>query len=286
MSLQTPRHFLPALRRAWAGVRPACHAVITPHAVVLEASGRARPLVRKCSAQTGSVEAQFAFAVAGLLQLMDDSGAHGRPVRVVVSDSWARPLVLPLAGQKFSDAEVDVALQSQYRRVYGDLMSGWEWCWAQHGGYLFAAAWPQAGLRALREGLLQRNSVLAAAQPMVIDIAAKALVTPASQWLAIVEAQCVSLVRQQGLVWRDWCVVPLDARLAASWPTQLAREAARRSDDCKFVTVVDLCGTAGVAPTRQMLADAGWTLRVWSPAQADASVGYRLAQAMLLETSA
>lgn len=286
MSLPPTRHFLSAIHRALAVLRPASHALIAPGAVVLETSGRARPVVRRRDSQPGNLEAQFASAVADLLQLMDDSGAHGRPVRVVVSDCWARPLVLPLAGQKFSDAEVDVALQSQYRRVYGDLMTGWEWCWAPQGGHLFAAAWPQAGLRALREGLLQGNSVLAAAQPMAIDIAAKVLVTPASQWLAIVEAQCVSLVRQQGLGWQDWCVVPADAHAVDSWPIQLARESARRGDDCRLVTVVDLTGAASGASPRQMLTDAGWSVRVWSPVKTDASVGYRLSQAVHLEISA
>ena len=286
MSLPPPRHFLSAMHRALAVLRPASHALIGPSAVVLETSGRLRPVVRRRDSQPGNLEARFASAVADLLALMDDSGTHSRPVRLMVSDCWARPLVLPLAGQKFSDAEIDVALQSQYRRVYGDLMTGWEWCWALHCGHLLAAAWPQAGLRALREGLLLRNSVLAAAKPMAINIAAKALDAPASQWLAIVEAQSVSLVRQQGLVWKDWCVVPLDAGMSACWPTQLVRESLRRGDDCKLVTVVDLSGSASAAVARQMLADAGWTLRLWSPAQADASVGYHLSQAMLLEISA
>lgn len=272
---------LPVLNRVLSALRPACHALITPQAVVLDAGGgRVRPLVRQCSNPSGGLETQFEAAVADLLQLMDDSGSHGRRLHVVVSDFWARPLVLPLQGQMPSDEDVDVVLQSQYRRIYGDLMGGWHWCWDRQGARLLAVAWPEGGLAALRQGIAQRNGVLASARPLAMDIAAKAVDEKTPSWLAIIEGQSVSLLRQQGGVWEGWCVLPGDSSQAENLPVQLARETARRSDNCRAVTLVDLHGAANTTHLRKTLAGACWVTKTWSPTQADASTGYRLWQAI------
>ena len=274
------------LDRALSSIRPGCQTLLAPHAVVLDAGAGAPLAIRLRSHPTESLEAQFSAAVAELLQLMDQAGLRGRRLQLVVSDFWVRPMVLPLIGKLPSDADIDIVLQSQYRRTYGELMDGWHWCWAVQDARLLAAAWPAAGLAALREGMAQRGCILAQARPLAIDIASNALGDDGSSWLAILEQHSFTLVRQQNGVWQDWCVTPIDTEMATNLPLQLARETARRQDACRSVTLVDLTGVANTKLIRTTLTDEGWTLRVWASNQANASTGYRLQQAITSGTPA
>ena len=268
------------LDRALSSIRPCCQTLLTPHAVVLDAGAGAPLALRLRSHPTGTLESQFCAAVAELLQLMDEVGLRGRRLQLVVSDFWVRPIVLPLTGKLPSDADIDIVLQSQYRRTYGELMDGWRWCWAVQDARLLAAAWPAAGLAALRDGMAQRGCTLAQARPLAIDIASNALGDDGSSWLAILEQHSFTLVRQQNGVWQDWCVTPCNADVAANMPLQLDRESARRQDDCRTVTLVDLTGAANTKLIRSTLTDAGWTLRLGPSNQTHPSVGYRLSQAI------
>ena len=245
---------------AMAWLRAPCHALLTPSALALEVGGRARPLLRRRDA-LGSLEEQFSSAVVDLLQMLDESGAGGRRLNLVVSDFWARPMLLPLPGRMPSNEEVDTLLERQYRRSYGDLMNGWVWCWELQGAQLLAVAWPAAALQLLREGLAARHCVLASAVPLAVGVAANTGNAGAT-WVAIVEAQSVSLIRQSDGRWEDWCVLPKGADAALSLPLQLEREAARRSDDCRNLTVLSLAGVTEASAMRKALQDAGWSLQL------------------------
>ena len=209
----------------------------------------------------GSLEEQFNSAVADLLQMGDESATQGRRLHLVVSDFWARPLLLPLPGKLPSDEEVDTLLQRQYRRAYGDLMDGWAWCWERQGAQLIAVAWPAAGLQLLREGLAARHCVLGSALPLAVCLAARAAGHSGDAWLAIVEAQSVSLVRNSGGLWLDWCVLPHAGDAALSLPLQLQREAARRQDNCRSLTVLNLAATTNAIALRKTLQDSGWSVQ-------------------------
>lgn len=274
------------LDRALSNLRPPCQALLAPHAVVLDTGVGAPLALRLGGHPTGTLEAQFSAAVAELLQLMDEAGLRGRRLQMVVSDFWVRPMVLPLTGNLPNDAEIDIVLQSQYRRTYGDLMDGWRWCWAVQDARLLSAAWPAAGLAALREGIAQRGCILAQARPLAIDIASNALGDDGSSWLAILEQHSFTLVRQQDGVWQDWCVTPCNAETAAILPLQLVRESARRQDDCRTVTLVDLTGAANIKFIRSTMTEAGWTLRLGPSNQTHPSVGYRLSQSITSGTPA
>lgn len=286
-NIKTQGHFFrTGLVRALSILRPTCHALIAPDAVVLDTGGNGRPLVRQRRNQTGSLEEQFDTAVSDLLQLMDASGTHGRRLHLVVSDFWARPLVLPLPGTPTSDEEVDIVLQSQYRRTYGDLMDGWRWCWERQGVQLVAVAWPAKGLAALADGMARRAGTLASARPLAIDIASQALGQGVSSWLVIIERHSATLVRQQEGVWQDWCVMSGALDIAVSLPLQLARETARRRDDCRTLTLVDLNGAPNleriklVKLIKQTLADAGWSVSVRGANETGTSLACRLSQAI------
>ncbi len=266
---------------ARAALRPSCHALITPQAVVLDAGGSMRPALRQCVSSSGSLEERFGEAVAALLQLIDDSGLRGRRLRVVVSDFWARPLVLPLMGKRNSDEEMESLLQRQYHATYGDMMNDWHWCWEERGARLLAVAWPTAGINALRDGLRQRSCVLASARPLAIDVASKALNDGGSTWLAIIEQQSVTLVRQQTGAWEDWRVIPAAADRSESLPLLLAREVVRRGDGCRALTLVDLTGTANVTLLRSTLTESGWSMRVVSLTEARTSLACRLTRSVL-----
>ena len=282
------------LRQSWGSMglhwavsllHPGCHALITPHAVVLDAGGKVRPWVHPSRHQSGTAEQQFGAAVADLLQVMDDTGLQGRRLHLVVSDFWARPLVLPFQGKGPGDEEADAALQTQYRRTYGDLMDGWSWCWTAQGTSLLAVAWPTAGLTALRHGLAQRSCVLASARPLSVDIGRAAL-SGGSSWLAIMERESVTLVREQGEIWEDWGVVPSEADMAESLPLLLARAVARRHDGCRSLKLVDFSGTGNSALLRKTLSDVGWSVRVCGLIEMKQSTACRLSQAITLGTSA
>ena len=275
---------LPALYRALSYGRPACQALIAPQAVALACGGRARPLVQQGRHSSGSLEQQFSAAVADFFQLVDAAGLHGRRWNVRVSEYWARPLVLPMQGPLPGDDEVDIVLASQYRRIYGDLMAGWYWCWDWQHHQILAVAWPQVGLNALREGIHQRGGVLASAKSLCMEVASEAMQDKTSSWLALIEQQSLTLVRQHNGLWQDWCVTPLHDDVEVSLPLQLAREAARRQDDCRVLTLVDLKGMSPVVALRQALTDTGWSVRVWvcPAAQARTSVACRLTQAIAM----
>lgn len=266
--------------RVSAFFRPGCQALVAPSTVALAAGARITTAPRHSRGTSSAIEKQFESAIVDLLQLMDDSGMRGRRLHLVVSDCWVRPLLLPWQGKLPRDEEIDLVLQSQYRRTYGDLMDGWRWCWALQKERLVAAAWPAAGFKALCDGLRHRACTLVSAKPLAVDVAGKLPAELGASWLAILEQQSVTLVRRQGGVWQDWCVLPAAADIAEALPMQLARETARRQDDCRVLTLVDLHGGANIRLLRQTLDEAGWSLRVCSLNETKMSVAGRLAQAV------
>ena len=247
--------------RTLAALRAPCHALLTPSALVLEAGDRARPLLRRRDG-TGRLEEQFSSAVADLLQMIDESAAAGRRLNLVVSDFWARPLLLALPGKVPSDEEIDTLLELQYRRSYGDLMDGWVWCWERQGPRLIAVAWPAAGLQLLREGLAARRWVLASAVPLAVAVGAQHGGDNGAAWVAVLEAHSLSLLRLDGGAWEDWCVMRTAGEVSLNLPLQIAREAARHQDACRSLIVLDLSATTNVPALRKALHDAGWSVQV------------------------
>ncbi len=272
------------LRAAWFHatglLRPGAQALIAPHALAVQAKGRALAVVRQRTELVGKVEEQFNAAVVDLLQMIDHSGLHGLRWRVVVSDFWARPLIVPLSGPLPSDRDVDVMLESQFRRTYGDLMEGWRWCWTRQADQLLAVAWPSLGWTTLCDGLALRSGSVASAKPLATDVVAKASADSASSWLAIIERQSVTLIRRQDGQWLEWRVMPADSDLAVALPLQLAREVARRRDECRTVSLLELSGTADGRRIRQALLDAGWRVQPGAANESDRSQAGRLSRAI------
>lgn len=268
--------------RALSFLRPAYQVLMTPDAVVLEPGSGNTSLVRRSAETNAPLEEQFRLAVADLLAMIDACGAHGRRLHIVVSDAWARPLVVPSSDEMPNETEMDSVLEHLYRRTYGPLMEGWSWCWSMQQERLVAVAWPAAGLAELHAGLHSRACVLASAKPLAIDLAGdmvSALLAPDQAcWLVLIEPQLerqsITLVRQQSGIWDDWIVMPADAGgadSAVTLPLQLAREAARRGDDCRQAIIMDLSGVAKINLIQKALADQGWQVRVRTPAEVEAN---------------
>ena len=260
-------------------LRPPLHALLTPPAVVLELGAAVRPAVRRCAHRAGGIELQFESAIADLLLLLDNAKLKGRRVHVWVSDHWSRPLLLPLHGNRPADAEIDILLQTQYRRIYGDMMNAWSWCWDLQNSYLTALAWPETGLAALRAGLNARHCAIASARPLAMDIAAKANLPSQTGWLAIVESQSFTLLHQQNGDWLTWSVTHCGADLHTLLPLQLARLSACTPPTQTAVTLVNTTTEQNLDALRQALAQAGWTTRTWQPPQTNALRSFRLIQA-------
>lgn len=266
--------------RALSILRPTCHVLFTPQAVVLDVGGGTRLLVRQRCISPESLSEQFGAAVADLLQMMDQAKLRGRRLHVVVSDYWARPLVLPIAGKAPNAEESETVLRSHYQRFYGDLMNGWHWCWDHQGSRLLAVALPAAGLTELSIGATKRVCVLASVKPMAVEVAGQMPGESASSWIAIVQAQSASMVRRQGDSWEDWCVISADRDMATSLPIQLMRETARRRDGCRLLTLVDLSGRSDIDQIRKNLAGDGWTVNAWSAPTTGANAAGRLWRAI------
>ncbi len=278
--LRFPTMSLTALQRSSAYLRPVCRATITPQTVVLEVGGRVRVHRRSNGADDG-----FDAAVSDLLQLIDEAGIRGRHLKLLVSDHWARPAVLTLPGASARDEGIETMLANHYRLTYGDLMTGWRWCWHLHGSRLLALAWPGAGLLALTEGLTQRYCTLASARSMGMEVACCLPVEPGACWLAITMPTCITLIRQQDGVLQHWSVVTDDAPVSTTLPLLLGREAVRRSDACRSVLIVDFNAILDMATLRHHLLTVGWASRVCTANALAGSLAWRLHQGGLAQKS-
>ena len=260
-------------------LRPALHVLLTPQAAVLEVGAAVRPIVRRSTPAVQRIELQFEAAVADLMVLLDNANIHGRRVHAWVSDYWARPLLLPMQGALPAEAEVDILLQTQYRRIYGDMMAAWRWCWAWQAAQLTAVAWPESGLAALQAGLAQRHCVLATAQPLSIDIAAKANPLAHTGWVALLESQSFTLLYQHSGQWQTWSVTRSTEALETVLPLQLARLFACSAGTPQSITLINTAGLPSLDVLKQALSEAGWATRQWQPPHGNAVPAYRLSQA-------
>ncbi len=261
--------------RTW--LRAPVAALLAPQAVVLD-PGTAAPTVRALPASDAALEVQFETAVDTLLQMLDAAALGQRRLHVVVSDFWARPLVLPMAGPSPTEAEVEIVLATQYRRNYGSLMQAWQWCWARHGAQLVAVAWPAVGLQRLRDGLAASGHVLATARPLAVDAVLGARQAAGNGWVGVVERDAFSLLRRTPAGWQSWSVGVCGPDLARSLPLQLQREASRQGDDCRVLDLLDLDGGNGLGMVRQALVETGWTVPAHSGYLAPGKLSRRLCQ--------
>jgi hypothetical protein len=124
--------------------------------------------------------------------------------------------------------------------------------------------------------------VLTSAKPLSVDVASKIPIERGASWLVIMEHQSFTLVRQQDGRWEDWCVVSCGVDMAETLQLQLAREAARRQDHCRALTLVDLNGKTNLTLLRKTLGEVGWSVRVRTQAETEASMACRLSRAISL----
>ena len=268
-----------AFTQALAALRPPCRALMTPHTLVLDAGGGQPPLFEHSSLSAAAVEEQFSAAVAALLGLLDKSKVRGRRLQVAISDQWARPLVLTLPAKPQNDEAIDALLLGHYRKIYGDLMDNWRWCWSQHGARLVAVALPARALDALQNGLAQRGCVLSSARPLGLLLGNQLGNEPGACWLIISMGLGATLMRLQNGVLQDWCGLTgaADASsLAVQLPLQLTREAARRGDSCRTVVIIDFDAVIDLPTVRKSLLDAGWASRVCTAAELSSAWVWRL----------
>lgn len=268
------------IRKALSIFRNPAYALISPYAVVLDCEGLAKPRVQQLASAHGSVEEQFLAAASELLQLADDLGAHGRCVNIVVSDFWARPLVIPFPGRVPTDADVEAVLTSSYRRIYADMMQGWSWSWALQEARLVSVAWPSDGLTELRNGINNRAGLLRTAKPMAVEITGSVLRQPESVWFAIIEHFNLTLLRLNKGAWDGYLVVNSQADIAKTLVLQLTRETARLQDSCKKVSILDFCCTANLSAATRTLKEQGWSVHNCSSKEAGSSRAYRLMQSV------
>jgi hypothetical protein len=276
---------MPTFKLGLSMLRPRCHAFVSPQHVVLDVGGKSRPLVAELESMPVALTDQFEAAMAKLLHLVDAAGVRGRQLSVVVSDAWARPAVLTLPNKAATDEVVDKALTEHYRQTYGDLMDGWKWCWARLDKQLVSVAWPDAGLTALRTGLLQRDCVLASAQPLGSEIVNSLSDASGSSWVVILARSCVTLmlIQEGNLV--DWWVISVGTDPNASLILRLSREAARRSVVGRAVVIIDLHDENYLTSTLKALRNSGWSPHFATAKQLEGSMACRLHRLISLQTT-
>ena len=274
---------------ALAFLQRPCHALITPDAAAFEAGGKRAPVAQRFDLSSVPLSDSFAFAVGQLFKLMDQSPLRGQRVQVAVSDAWSRPAVLTLPAKIPDDATIEALVAGHYRRIYGDLMDGWRWCWSQRDTHLVALAWPAKALNALQAGLAQRGCKLASARSLGLMLGAQLGHEPGACWLLVLAHGHVLLMRLQGGVLQDWWVLPhmADATsLATQLPLQLARQSTLRGDTCRALVIIDFDAAHNLPALCKTLFDAGWTSRVCAAAEVSGSWVWRLQQRVLLEAAA
>lgn len=267
--------------QALAALRPRCRALMTPQTLVLDAGGGRKPLVEVSSMPRAAVDEQFSGAVAGMFGLLDKVKVRGRCLHVAISDQWTRPLALTLPGKPENDKAIDTLVIGHYRKIYGDLMDNWRWCWSQHGSRLVAVALPACGLDALQIGLARRDCVLSIAKPLGLMLGRQLGNEPGACWLVILMRLSATLMRLESGVLHDWCVVSGaadPASLAEQLPMQLGREAARCDDGCRAVVIIDFEATVDLVLVRKNLMNAGWASRVCASNELSATWVWRLQQ--------
>ncbi|MDD5029939.1 MAG: hypothetical protein PHH58_10635 [Rhodoferax sp.] len=285
----SPPTGLSAFGRALAALRRPCHALITPEAVVFDAGGKHLPVVQRFDTKAKPLADSFGHAVGQLFALMDQTPRRGQRVHVAVSDAWARPAVLTLPAKVPDDSATDTLVSQHYRRIYGELMLGWRYCWSQHATRLVAMAWPAIALEALQTGLTQRGCVLASARSQGLLLGTQLRQQPGACWLLVLARSHGLLVRLQDGVLQDGCVLPGGgdaANRAAQLPLQLARQSARRADACRALVIIDVDAVQDLPALRQTLLEAGWSSRVCAAAELSGSWVWRLQQCIRLAGAA
>jgi hypothetical protein len=270
-------------------LRRPCHALITPEAVIFDTGGNRLPLVQGFDAKSIPRIDCSAFAVGQLFKLMDQTQVRGRRVQVAMADAWARPAVLTLSVKASDDASVDTLVASHYRRIYGDLMDGWSWCWSQRDTRLVAVAWPSVVLKELQAGLERRGCVFASARSLGLMLGEQLRHEPGDCWLVTLARDYFLLMRLQDGVLQGWHValgVAETASPAAQLPLQLARQSALHGDTCRAVVIIDFDATHDLPALCATLHDAGWSSRVCAAAELSGSWVWRLQQQVRLETAA
>ena len=260
-----------ALRQAMAYLRPSCMALLTPQAVLLEISKSQRPLVRPCPATTVGAEPSMQQAAQLLLEMLDAASVQGKKIHIHISEAWVKPLGLPFPAKSSRPEDVQLVLQSQYRKVYGDLAEHLHISWEHHNGRLWAAALPNRPLVALQQGMAQRANVLASVVPLSTVVAKTALADHATSWLLVQEPQNITLVYVENGAWRHWCVVPAMVTDPVGTVQILEREAARMHNPCRNISLLAIGPRQQAQALEPVLKSAGWITK---------SQVYRLSEAL------
>jgi hypothetical protein len=268
------------LRQVMAYVRPTCYALLTPQAVVLDTGGTSRPQVRQCPENSLDVEQGMQQAVKVLLQMLDASKVQGKRLHVYLSDGWTRPMIMPLVGKASKPEDINALLQSQYRRVYGDLLPNWHIAWDLQQGRLYAQALPAKPWHALQQGITQHGNVLQVASTSMSTVVEQVMAQQSTGWIVQLSPQNMSLVYQENTTWQHWVVIPLIINQEAQLAEYVLREAARLQNTCQQVSILHIAAEPLAKQLEKELKTAGWQTRMPSSALAAQCQVIRLSQAL------
>jgi hypothetical protein len=231
---------------------------VSHQGVVLQKSGALESPTASRPLQGQDVDSLWNSAADELFKLCDQAHIEHKRIHILFSDVWFKPLVVSIKHQSAQDSEMEMLLQGQYQRVYGDLCKGWAYAWDACGSHLVAMASPQHGIDQIRRGLAQRHIQLAGLSPISAQYLRSAPDPAMDGWMAILQSDSFSLLRIDKQEVCDWRTFPVTSSLFDDLLIHLSRQSARASDNSRFLEIVDLTQTMDQSFFLDGLMKLGW----------------------------
>ena len=149
----------------WWGMYPPCWAWISRQGVVLQRPGLNQRPLQSDVLHGDDLDTLWGSAATELLKLCDRSYLAHQRLHVLFSDFWFKPFVLGLKKERAQESEMELLLQGQYQRLYGEASKSWTCAWDVCGEHVIAMASPQTGVDMVRQGLAERNIQLSGFGP-------------------------------------------------------------------------------------------------------------------------
>ena len=225
---------------ALARLRKPCRAWITPNSITLQGPDASHDLLRQSLNVESTPEKALEHACQLLVDMWQKAGWRHRALHVMLSDDWIRPLVIPVTFAKLEHQRALELLETQYRRIYGDVMRDWAITWQQMDDQLIGMACPSAAIDSLKEGLLQSKSQLSSMEPLSIAILKTFPDFDIDYLVLCLYEQSIGMVRISNNKIKDWVISSSNTVDNAFIIEQLKRYQARKADNCKNIKIVDI----------------------------------------------
>ncbi len=225
---------------AWRSISgrssPALTVVVSPHEVSIS-SVDGKSVAITASVQSASEADPQGCLLEALGKALAASNCRPGRVKLVLSDHWLRPVLIPLPSGRLNDSETELLAAHRYKQIYGEQGTSWSLRWiANDDGSLVIAAWPDALLDGLCKAIDAWSGELISAVPRSLDSIRAAGIGRTEAWIIVSDAMHATVVRFKQGALCYWRCHPLDGASADGDSErvcgQLQQAAARAGDGC------------------------------------------------------